>query len=585
MKLASGLILIWLVVYSSLVSIRDFNFKSSLSKPNHRFNRGPLTERFFQPLTSTKGVAAVDDVSEKFEVYNPNVVKPSYGDSLASQTLVSHTFGHSYGVPYTIDYSPPLVKFNKVVLTLDTTVGGVQFDRLAHLFLDGVEIWRTSTIEPGGRESHSNFVKDASDYARVFQNNGLLLFELNNVVDSTYTGSFDINLKADYYYDLSISKDTTTIESLLTSSSLPSKIVGLGKAATNKATPEIQYPDTAFNSRLPKLNANTTKLQLSVFTSGNANEEFWYTNVLDQFTHAFPGGDMLGHGPIRHVEVYIGGKLIAAVAPDPVIFTGGLSPSLWSPVVSNDAFDLKPIDLDVSALLPYLHSNPDTNIQIFIDNGVDHKPIGSNWITTANLHIWETEDAELVDSNFFGTDNQRFCFQQTNNKTELIQNITCQDNAKISSYLEFSIGGSIISGTVLLQTNTQTVNNQQFYDQGSTQVVDHHGSTTKTFTVGSTSIQEQFNYPLYVGSTVFSAGSNTIFGIEIDDISDYSKTVNGKVIEQKTAHQNGTSEFHITPQGNHGTGETQTDFTYFDQDGSYTRNVLAQNGAVVQDSQ
>ena len=46
-----------------------------------------------------------------------------------------------------------------MVLTLHTEVEGVQFDRLANLFVDGIQVWRTSTIEPGGRKVFSDFKK------------------------------------------------------------------------------------------------------------------------------------------------------------------------------------------------------------------------------------------------------------------------------------------------------------------------------------------------------------------------------------------------------------------------------------------
>lgn len=62
--------------------------------------------------------------------------------------------------------------------------------------------------------------------------------------------------------------------------------------------------------KLPKVAKNTTRLQLSVFTSGNAAEEFWYSNVLDKFKDIFEeeGNEFIGKGPLRIVNVYFNGE-------------------------------------------------------------------------------------------------------------------------------------------------------------------------------------------------------------------------------------------------------------------------------------
>ena len=61
---------------------------------------------------------------------------------------------------------------------------------------------------------------------------------------------------------------------------------------------------------LPKVSKNTTRLQLSIFTSGNAADEFWYSNVIDKFRDVFAddGNQFIGRGPARAVNVYFNGK-------------------------------------------------------------------------------------------------------------------------------------------------------------------------------------------------------------------------------------------------------------------------------------
>ncbi|KAM9889184.1 hypothetical protein OXX69_012904, partial [Metschnikowia pulcherrima] len=99
------------------------------------------------------------------------------------------------------------------------------------------------------------------------------------------------------------------------------------------ASPPIKHlPYQGFSVELPKLSHNTTRLKLAVFASGNSKEEFWYSNVLDKYTHRFEkdGTVFHGHGPLRFVNVWVDGQKVATQAPQPFIFTGGYSPALWN---------------------------------------------------------------------------------------------------------------------------------------------------------------------------------------------------------------------------------------------------------------
>ena len=74
--------------------------------------------------------------------------------------IKNHKFGNSWNQPAVVNFTAPSnISFDAVVLTLHTEVEGVQFDRLANLFVDGIQVWRTSTIEPGGRKVFSDFKK------------------------------------------------------------------------------------------------------------------------------------------------------------------------------------------------------------------------------------------------------------------------------------------------------------------------------------------------------------------------------------------------------------------------------------------
>jgi hypothetical protein len=63
---------------------------------------------------------------------------------------------------------------------------------------------------------------------------------------------------------------------------------------------------------------------------------------------------LFGFSPFREVQVYIDDQLAGVQWPFCVIFTDGVVPGLWSPIVGIDAFDLKEYEIDITPWLPVL---------------------------------------------------------------------------------------------------------------------------------------------------------------------------------------------------------------------------------------
>ena len=67
----------------------------------------------------------------------------------------------------------------------------------------------------------------------------------------------------------------------------------------------------------------TTEAIVELYASGNAREEFWYTNTADSaLPYLEKEAGLLGKGPFREVQLLIDGKLAGTVFPFPVIFSG-----------------------------------------------------------------------------------------------------------------------------------------------------------------------------------------------------------------------------------------------------------------------
>lgn len=84
------------------------------------------------------------------EKYELDIPVADFGEPVATQTLVDHhLFVNTLdGPPLSVNYTPPEQDFTHVTLGIEYIVGGRQFDRLSHVRINGVEVWRPSTLEP-----------------------------------------------------------------------------------------------------------------------------------------------------------------------------------------------------------------------------------------------------------------------------------------------------------------------------------------------------------------------------------------------------------------------------------------------------
>jgi hypothetical protein len=319
-----------------------------------------------------------------FEVTEPS---ESFGRPVGKVVLVDHVFENSWGKPFEAEYVPPeTIEFSHVKLILEGSTHGVQFDRLAHLFVGGSEIWRTSTPEPGGKSIVWDYVKDVSSYTPLFKARQRVRFWLNNVVDGRYTGPLKVKITA-YFYNPPKTQPSAwnTWNDRRLPASRIQPLLGGGKS--------WELSSKEARVAIDSVARNTTRVAVAVFASGNANEEFWYSHLLDEYAGRFSSdvNDFGGHGPVRYVEVTIDGYVAGVVTPFAAIYTGGLSPALWNPIVGIKTYDLPSYMVDLTPFLPLLWSRKST-IGLRIVNGLDDGGVDSNWLVSANLLAWEVPD-------------------------------------------------------------------------------------------------------------------------------------------------------------------------------------------------
>lgn len=410
----------FLYYYLHCNPLPDWAFKLSLQRcswPYYSINSAP-----------TPGLLSNTSALEVFQVYQPvNLHEAGRENKSCTVLLMDHSFGFSYGKPFIGklsplhpsssltsflgNYTPPSCKFNRVVMNFTVTSRGRQFDRLALMYFGDTEVWRTSTAEPTPRGIEWTYLKDMTHYLYLWNQPQKIIFDLGNLVDDTYTGLFNTTLTATF---LTIDETPDAADLIVPIS---------GRRSTSNSASVFSLPaETAINTVTLPRNANRAIFTISA--CGQAEEEFWWSNVLDSAADTFQDttGSLPSFSPWRELQVYIDGQLAGVQWPSPVIFTGGVVPGLWRPIVGIDAFDLREYEIDISPWLGLLSDGEPHTFEIKVvgladDGNITYKTpeagegiagrgrntritetVGHSWLVTGKIFLWLDEPGSVTTS-------------------------------------------------------------------------------------------------------------------------------------------------------------------------------------------
>ncbi|EJD49003.1 hypothetical protein AURDEDRAFT_183127 [Auricularia subglabra TFB-10046 SS5] len=321
-----------------------------------------------------------------FQVTPPLALPEGPGVRKCTIPLVHHNFAFSFGLPAVVDYTPPTAcgrpgAWSAITLNFTATSNGTQFDRLSSVYLNAVEIWRTSTPEPTSLGIIWTALKDVSHYTALFSRPGTLVLDLANLLDASLglTGEYDVRLSATFYPSSATHRPHIGAD----------LIFPLSKGNATGASLFSVPPQAATVLTLP---CNTAQMFVEIYASGDQSEEFWYGNVPDEFFSQLPpwnapDGQANGHGPFREVQLSIDGILAGIVFPYPVIYTGEFLPSIWRPMVSYGAFDSPTYYVDVSAFIPKLSDRLPHVFALDVVGIGANRTINSDWLMSGNVQI------------------------------------------------------------------------------------------------------------------------------------------------------------------------------------------------------
>ncbi|MER6126021.1 peptide-N4-asparagine amidase [Streptomyces sp. NPDC001795] len=288
----------------------------------------------------------------------PPVAKP---DTRSCQVALAEAQFRDF-TPYRGTYTPPSGcgdRWSKVVLRLDGKVKGRQFDRLGYLRVGGVEIFRTSTPEPSPDGIEWSVEKDVTRYSDTFRQSRDVEMLIGNVVDDTYTGVIDVKATLTFY--------------------------------TGRPAPT---PDRVLTLQDGTLTTprNSERIVAEVYATGSGGgcEEDWYLTVPDSAPYSCKADS----GPCREVQITIDGRLAGIAAPFPTVWTGGWSnPFLWYVIPGPRAFDIKPIEYDLTPFAGILDDGRTHRVEVSVV-GVPEGQTG--WSTPVNVLVWQDAKSARV---------------------------------------------------------------------------------------------------------------------------------------------------------------------------------------------
>ncbi|XP_020271563.1 peptide-N4-(N-acetyl-beta-glucosaminyl)asparagine amidase A-like [Asparagus officinalis] len=281
---------------------------------------------------------------------------------------------------------------------------GDQYDAHRAVWLGGVELLRTSTAEPTDSGIFWRVKKDVTKYRSVFEKPNNLSMMLENLVNEEFTGVYHCNLTVEFYPDdgdddegyvaRRMNREVISLpkEKEMAGDDEPADLI----LPISNLSPEngywfrIQNKSDDVHSMNVTIPMNAYRAVLEVYVSYHSNDEFWYSNPPDSYIEQNNLTTRRGNGAFRRVFATIDGKLVGAVVPFPVIFTGGINPLFWSPVVAIGAFNLPSYNLDITPFLGLLLDGDPHEFALNVTDGI------SFWLVDANLHLWLDSESTSV---------------------------------------------------------------------------------------------------------------------------------------------------------------------------------------------
>lgn len=558
----------------------------------------PSPDRFLKSrlLRSRSG----DEPQEYMDLNHPlpsDLLTPS-----CTHRIIHHSFADTMDAPpFSTPYSPPLncsSPWSVVVLELRVESSGDQYDRISGLWLGGVELLRTSTAEPTESGIFWKVRKDVTRYSSLFSRSNInATMMLENLVNDVFTGVYHVNVSLLFYQENAIRvPQIAQPNNLGMMKSNPSKFTsGITEPPADLIIPISDDGDRGFWFRVEsesdvhvksiRIPRNTRRAVLELYISFHGNDEFWYSNPPNSYLRTNNLTTGRGNGAFREVFVTIDGQFVGSEVAFPVVFTGGINPLFWEPVVAIGAFNLPSYDMDLTPFLGNLLDSKFHDFGIGVDDGI------SFWLVNANLHLWlDHNTSKMVEAKSVVYTSPAISIRKSDSFKLLDGSFTikAKRRSQFIGWVSSSAGNltTIVSQEIRL-SNTITFNNNGTYKIVKQTVKSRRNTRTRADSsgnLGSRSVHRR-SFPLTVATATLPGANDTYFLVTSVSHAWNERYSNGELSRSVYNSQDSNGWMEVKDHDVlSGEASTLQSFSYKDVFGCYSRTVAANNGSLVGDN-
>ncbi len=388
------------------------------------------------------------------------------------------------------NYTPPANcpgPYAKIVFKMHFRVtAGVQYDRTGAVWIGATNVFFGTTSEPGRNASPEwNVERDVTSYAPIFSQASIGQASVYNIVNSQYTGIIYGTAELDFYPASKQYPAAPVADAVYPLSAGPTGGYVYLDGPTDQMSGSFTFP------------TNVEAAYLDVFIESQGGDEFWYTCFPNDLAQKL---DNCGGTAFREGEVTVDGQPAGVAPVYPWIYTGGIDPYLWIPIVGVETLNFKPYRIDLTPFAAQLDDgNPHTvAVSVFNDDNF--------FAANAALLVYEDHGSTQVTGALIKNGTAMSPAQSVVERVKFDQYGNARGSIKVTATHPVSLKGYVLTSHGRVTTEvTQSVSfsNKQKIVVSGTQFLQNIVQTTTVASDSRTSsggrtlkAQSQWTYPL-----------------------------------------------------------------------------------------
>lgn len=390
------------------------------------------------------------------------------------------------------NYTPPQEcrgPWSKVVFTGDFSIQpGVQYDRTAAVFLNGVNIYYGTTPEPLQTATDTWHVeRDLTDYSSILKSAQQGYVTLGNEVNVDGLNSVIFGTgKLEFYPADFRNPAPETADQVQT---LAPGIMSLSES-TPALTTSLTFP------------RNTERAYMDVIAQSQYIEEQWFLCVPTSVSVE------LGDCPntaFRQVQVNIDGKPAGIAPVYPWIFTGGIDPGLWVPIPGVQTLNFVPYRIELTPFAGLLSDGEPHSVSLGVFNVYNYfNVVGS--VLIYQDHGTQQTSGDVIEDTLGAAPSPAVTNAITTDNSGNVSGSTTVTNSQtftITGYVNTSHGRvtTTVHQSAQFSNLTNVVSNATEFAQDATQTSTLVSDVTSRNGILVTGHQSSFSYPITVNFT------------------------------------------------------------------------------------